>query len=204
MTPGGLPAVNIAPNFEWFRWLPEFKKSFQIWMKKSCKQEVRMKYSGECKMSEYRRSYCGLYHPRCGLLLEVEDGKIVSVKGDPEHPVTRGKICERGLLMADNVHHPDRLNYPLKRKDKKGSGQWQRLTWEQALDEVAEKLANLERNTVPRLWHLPTGPSVPTTGTSAVFSIFSGPRTYAVQTTSACARAMPWYMQPTEAFPGGM
>jgi thiosulfate reductase/polysulfide reductase chain A len=94
-------------------------------------------------MSETRRSYCGLCHPRCGLLLEVEDGKIVGVKGDPEHPITRGRICARGSLMADHVHHPDRINYPLKRKGEKGSGQWQRITWDQALDEVAEKLGAL-------------------------------------------------------------
>jgi anaerobic selenocysteine-containing dehydrogenase len=97
-------------------------------------------------MAEYRRSYCGLCHPRCGLLLEVESGQIVSVQGDPEHPVTKGVICERGRLMADHVHHPDRLNHPLKRKGEKGSGRWQKLTWEQALDEVAEKLDSLRAN----------------------------------------------------------
>lgn len=94
-------------------------------------------------MTEYRRSYCGLCHPRCGLLLEVEDGKIIAVKGDPEHPVTRGRICERGRLMADHVHHPQRLNYPLKQKGGKGSGKWQQLAWDQALGEVAVKLENL-------------------------------------------------------------
>ena len=95
-------------------------------------------------MSEIRRSYCGLCHPRCGTLLHIEDGKIVKVKGDPDHPVTRGVICERGRLMPDHVHHPQRLNYPLKRKGEKGGGQWQRLTWDQALDEVAEKLSGLK------------------------------------------------------------
>jgi thiosulfate reductase/polysulfide reductase chain A len=94
-------------------------------------------------MTETRRSYCGLCHPRCGLLLEMENGRIVEAKGDPEHPVTRGRICARGRLMVDHVYHPDRINYPLKRKGERGSGQWQRLTWNQALDEVAEKLTAL-------------------------------------------------------------
>ena len=94
-------------------------------------------------MTEIRRSYCGLCHPRCGLLLELENGRIVRVKGDPEHPVSRGRICQRGRLMADHVNHPERINYPLKRKSDKGGGQWQRLTWNQALDEVAEKLGDL-------------------------------------------------------------
>ena len=100
-------------------------------------------------MREYRRSYCGLCHPRCGLLLEIEKGRIVSVQGDPEHPVTRGAICERGRLMAEHVHHPERLNHPLKRKGDKGSGQWQQLTWEQALDEVAQKLDRLREQYGP-------------------------------------------------------
>ena len=94
-------------------------------------------------MAEMRRSYCGLCHPRCGLLLEVEDGRIVTVKGDPEHPITRGAICSRGRLIADHVYHPDRINYPIKRQGERGSGKWQRLSWEQAFDEVAEKLQAL-------------------------------------------------------------
>ena len=61
-----------------------------------------------------------------------------------DHPVTRGAICERGKLMPDHVHHPQRLNHPLKRKGEKGGGQWQKLTWDQALDEVAEKLSELK------------------------------------------------------------
>ena len=94
-------------------------------------------------MTEIRRSYCGLCHLRCGLLLEVEKGRIIRAKGDREHPITRGGICSRGSLMPDHVHHPDRINYPIKRKGERGSGKWQRLGWDQALDEVAEKLEAL-------------------------------------------------------------
>ncbi len=43
-------------------------------------------------MAEIRRSYCGLCHPRCGLLLEMENGMVAKVKGDPDHPVSRGKL----------------------------------------------------------------------------------------------------------------
>ncbi|MCF8026425.1 MAG: molybdopterin-dependent oxidoreductase [Desulfobacteraceae bacterium] len=95
-------------------------------------------------MVEIRRSYCGLCHPRCGTLLHIENGKVIKVTGDPDHPITRGAICERGRLMPDHIYHPQRLNYPLKRVGKKGEGRWQRVTWEQALDEVAEKLSSLK------------------------------------------------------------
>jgi anaerobic selenocysteine-containing dehydrogenase len=79
-------------------------------------------------------------------LLHIKDGSVVKVTGDPEHPVTRGAICERGRLMPDHVHHPERLNYPLKRVGDKGGGRWQKLTWDQALDEVAEKLSKLKES----------------------------------------------------------
>jgi anaerobic selenocysteine-containing dehydrogenase len=73
----------------------------------------------------------------------MENGRAVNVSGDPEHPITRGRICGRGKLMLDHVYHPERINYPLKRKGERGAGQWERLTWEQALDEVAVKLGAL-------------------------------------------------------------
>lgn len=94
-------------------------------------------------MKKIIRSYCGLCHPRCGTLLHMENGKVVKVTGDPDHPITRGAICERGRLMPDHIYHPQRLNYPLKRIGERGQGQWQQVTWDQALDEVAEKLSNL-------------------------------------------------------------
>jgi len=94
-------------------------------------------------MTETRRSYCGLCHPRCGTLLHFENDRVVKVTGDPNHPVTRGAICPRARLMPEHLYHQDRLNYPLKRVGGKGGGKWQRLTWDQALDEVAEKLVAL-------------------------------------------------------------
>ena len=92
-------------------------------------------------MEDIRRSYCGLCHPRCGTLLHLKDNQVVKVTGDPDHPVTRGVICQRGHLMPDHIYHPDRLNYPLKRKGERGQGLWERVSWEQALDEVAERLS---------------------------------------------------------------
>ncbi|MFV0437314.1 MAG: molybdopterin-dependent oxidoreductase [Desulfopila sp.] len=94
-------------------------------------------------MKEIRRSYCGLCHPRCGTLLHLENGKVVKVTGDPDHPITRGVICERGRLMLDHLYHPQRLNYPLKRVGQKGENRWERISWDQALDEVAQKLSEL-------------------------------------------------------------
>ena len=72
-------------------------------------------------MNEHIRTYCGLCHLRCGLLFEMENGKAVRVKWDPDHPVTRGKVCSSGLLMIDHLYHPNLINYPLKRKGGRGT-----------------------------------------------------------------------------------
>lgn len=92
---------------------------------------------------EIRKSYCGLCHPRCGMLLHIDAGRVVKTTGDPDHPITRGALCQRGRLMLDHLYHPQRLNHPLKRVGKRGEGRWQRVTWDQALTEVAEKLSSL-------------------------------------------------------------
>ncbi|MFZ0448873.1 MAG: molybdopterin-dependent oxidoreductase [Desulfatiglandaceae bacterium] len=94
-------------------------------------------------MDDIRRSYCGLCHPRCGTLLHLKNNKVIKVTGDPKHPVNRGVICERGRLMPDHVYHPQRLNYPLKRTGERGQGSWQQISWDQALDEVADNLSEL-------------------------------------------------------------
>lgn len=94
-------------------------------------------------MEQVRRSYCGLCHPRCGLILEIKDGRVVKVKGDKEHPITRGMTCPRSRLMIDHLYHPERINRPLKRRGDRGSGQWEQVSWDQALDEVSERLGEL-------------------------------------------------------------
>ncbi len=94
-------------------------------------------------MTETRRTYCGLCHPRCGALLRVEDGHAVKVEGDPDHPISRGRLCARGRLLVDHLYHPARLNYPLKHAGARGANQWERISWDQAQDEVAQRLALL-------------------------------------------------------------
>ncbi|MFB6466490.1 molybdopterin-dependent oxidoreductase [Cytobacillus sp. Hz8] len=72
----------------------------------------------------------------CGFRVEVEDGKVVKVDGDQAHPITKGKICGRGRLLADRTNSSERLLYPLK----KINGYFQPISWDQALNEIASKL----------------------------------------------------------------
>jgi anaerobic selenocysteine-containing dehydrogenase len=75
----------------------------------------------------------------CGLVTEVQDGEAVSIRGDPDNPVTRGWLCAKVRPYLNHVYHPDRLMYPLRRVGPKGGGQWQRIRWEEALAEIATR-----------------------------------------------------------------
>ena len=76
----------------------------------------------------------------CGLLAKVEDGKITRVKGDPEHPFTKGFICKKARFFPGHVHNGERILTPLKRIGPKGSGQFEPLSWDAALDLVSENI----------------------------------------------------------------
>lgn len=93
---------------------------------------------------EVKRPVCFHCHQRCGLLAHVEDGRVVKVEGNPNHPVSQGFICVKGRAGVEHLYHPDRLNYPLKRVGERGEGKWQRITWNQALDEIADRLKQIK------------------------------------------------------------
>ena len=67
----------------------------------------------------------------CAFLYHVANGKLVDVTGDPDHPMTRGGLCVKLNDYADHHYNPDRLLYPMKRVGAKGSGKFERISWEQ-------------------------------------------------------------------------
>src|ERR1700741_3482840 len=75
----------------------------------------------------------------CSLIAQVEDGKIVRVQGDPDHPYTAGFACGKVNRDADLVNSPERIKTPLKRIGPKGAGQFKPISWDQALDEITAK-----------------------------------------------------------------
>jgi len=79
-------------------------------------------------------------HGGCGLLLHVEKGKIVRIEGDPDSPLNRGAICAKGVAQIERLNHPDRLRHPLKRAGARGEGKWQRISWEEALATIIQKI----------------------------------------------------------------
>ncbi|MEK4438493.1 molybdopterin-containing oxidoreductase family protein [Paenibacillus sp. FSL K6-2862] len=79
----------------------------------------------------------------CGLLLHKENGKIVKVTGNPDHPITKGAICNKVRNMAERVYHPERLQYPMRRVGAKGEGKFERISWDEAIHEIAGKFKSI-------------------------------------------------------------
>src|SRR5256714_7461108 len=77
-------------------------------------------------------------HPTlCGMLVDVEDGNVKAVRGDPDNPDSRGFLCIRGQAAREIIGNPQRIVDPLRRAARSGS--WQRTTWEDALDSIAAR-----------------------------------------------------------------
>jgi anaerobic selenocysteine-containing dehydrogenase len=76
----------------------------------------------------------------CALLVTVEDGVATEVKGDPDHPTTAGVLCTKVSRYVDRTYHPERLLHPMRRVGKKGEGKFERISWSEALDEIAARL----------------------------------------------------------------
>jgi anaerobic selenocysteine-containing dehydrogenase len=73
------------------------------------------------------------------MLTQVEDGRVVRTVGDPDHPITRGWLCRKGNRYLERHASPDRLLYPLSRVGPKGEGRFERISWDAALDVIAER-----------------------------------------------------------------
>jgi anaerobic selenocysteine-containing dehydrogenase len=79
----------------------------------------------------------------CAMLITVENGRAVEVRGDPDHPFTRGALCVKVNDYVERVYSPDRVLYPLRRSGPKGSGKFRRVTWDEALDEIASRFKRI-------------------------------------------------------------
>ncbi len=91
------------------------------------------------------KSVCRSCHGGCGTLLHVREGVLIKVEGDPQSPLNHGRLCPIGTVTVDLVNHPDRLQYPRRRVGPRASGQWTRISWDQALDEIAERLLAIRK-----------------------------------------------------------
>lgn len=99
---------------------------------------------------ETRHSVCALDCPdTCSLLVQVEDGRATRLRGDPGHPVTRGFLCGKVAQYLEREYSPNRLLYPQKRIGAKGEGRFTRISWDEALDTIATRLAGISQQFGP-------------------------------------------------------
>ena len=92
------------------------------------------------------KTFCRVCEPSCGLVADVDDGRLVGLKADFDHPVTKGYACNKGIATLDIHDDPDRLDVPMRRA---GDGTWSPTTWDDAMEEIATRLsAIIERDGV--------------------------------------------------------
>lgn len=90
-------------------------------------------------------STCKECSVRCGSLIYVEDGRVVRITGNPDHPGSRGAFCVKGMNAPIAAReHPDRPLYPQRRVGERGEGKWERISWNDAFDAIAERMGRIK------------------------------------------------------------
>jgi anaerobic selenocysteine-containing dehydrogenase len=95
-----------------------------------------------------KRTFCRVCEPACGMIATVDDDRLVKLEADPEHPISRGFVCNKGIYGADVHNDPDRLNYPLKQT---APGRFEEIGWDQAFAEISERLKTIAADHGPEV-----------------------------------------------------
>jgi anaerobic selenocysteine-containing dehydrogenase len=85
----------------------------------------------------------------CGVIGWVQDGRVRKIEGNPLDPNTQGTICAKANGLISATYYPERILYPLKRVGPRGSGRWERVSWEEALDDIGARLRALRKAGAP-------------------------------------------------------
>ena len=89
-------------------------------------------------------TFCDICFWKCGAIAHVKDGKLWKIEGNPEDPLSRGRLCPRGTGGIGAHFDPDRLRTPLVRRQRRGQDEWTAVTWDEALNVVAEKMNGIK------------------------------------------------------------
>jgi thiosulfate reductase / polysulfide reductase chain A len=110
----------------------------------------RVANSGQTKTF---KSACRMCHGGCGVLVHVADGDITGIEGDPDNPMNKGKLCPLGAASLEQIYNPRRLKYPMRRVGARGEGRWERISWDDAYDEMASKIREaIDKDGAESIW----------------------------------------------------
>ena len=90
------------------------------------------------------KSHCRMCHGGCGVIVYLKGGKVAKIAGDPECPINHGTLCSKGIASTQLVYHPDRLTHPVRRIGPKAGGRWEPISWDEALDTIAERVLDFK------------------------------------------------------------
>lgn len=91
-------------------------------------------------MAEELATYCRICEPLCGMVATVEEGRLTRLRPDPDHPLSQGFACPKGIAFEQVHNDPDRVLHPLKRRAGGAPGEFERVSWEQAMGDIATRL----------------------------------------------------------------
>lgn len=95
---------------------------------------------------EMVKSHCRMCHGGCGVYVYLKAGRVEKIAGDPDCPINHGTLCPKGIASTQLLYHPDRLTHPVRRVGPKGSGKWERISWDEALGTIAEKMLSYKES----------------------------------------------------------
>ena len=90
-------------------------------------------------------SSCRACIQNCAVLVHVRNGRVIRVDGDPIDPMSKGRVCAKGLAAVQALYNPNRMKYPMKRVGERGTNQWERISWKEAIDTIADALWEMDQ-----------------------------------------------------------
>lgn len=110
-----------------------------------CKPYITEEGDGVMRVRTCAWSPPGDHPVGCGMFITVKDNKIVKVEGDPDHPITHGRLCPRCIALDEVVYHKDRLLSPMKRdRADRGKDAWEKISWDEAYDLLEQKIREMQ------------------------------------------------------------
>src|ERR1700736_5958734 len=94
------------------------------------------------QMIEHKTTFCRICEPLCGMIATIDDGQLVELRPDKDHPLSSGFACQKGIAFTEVQNDPDRVLTPLRRKP---DGTFEPVSWDEALDDISARLTHIHR-----------------------------------------------------------